>query len=261
MTSYPTPKKALDKAISLLLLVLLAPVFAVVVAAMGFDMLVRPADRGAFLYRERRISRGRGFDLLKFRTLRCDVLDAMGDGEAHARLYEAEEENLTWAGRRILKPWYLDELPQLFNVLRGEMSLVGPRPWPPSMVATQVAARDHVPGRVRCRVDGTSAGSEGRRATGRVRATRHRLRERVTLRAVDERDPYRSGDPPAYRRRHVQRRWTTVLAAVRLAGSSRMYGILAKGLNRTIRRLLCELSEDGASTSRRGSLYLGEELG
>ena len=125
--------------LSLALVVLLSPAFAIVLVAMGFDMLLRRSDRGAWLYRERRISRGREFDLLKFRTLRSDLLERVRFDEAHARLHEADEANLTWAGRRVLKPWYLDELPQLWNVLRGDMSLVGPRPWPPSMVADQIA--------------------------------------------------------------------------------------------------------------------------
>ena len=136
---YPIAKRALDKGVALALAILLAPVFTAALAAMGLDMLRSSRDRGPWLYRERRVSRGREFELLKFRTLRQDVLEAARGGEAHARLLEADEENLTWAGRRVLKPWYLDELPQLLNVLRGDMSLVGPRPWPPSMVANQVA--------------------------------------------------------------------------------------------------------------------------
>jgi lipopolysaccharide/colanic/teichoic acid biosynthesis glycosyltransferase len=136
--SYPAAKRLLDVSIALVLLVVLSPVFAFLFLAIGLDLLLRREDRGAWLYRERRISRGREFDLVKFRTLRRDALAEMR-GESHARLLEADESNLTWAGRRLLKPWYLDELPQLWNVIRGDMSLVGPRPWPPSMVAAQVA--------------------------------------------------------------------------------------------------------------------------
>jgi lipopolysaccharide/colanic/teichoic acid biosynthesis glycosyltransferase len=106
---------------------------------MAVDAIVSPRDRGGFFYREPRISRGRLFGLLKFRTLRRDVLDEMSGADGHARLYEADPDNLTWTGRRLLKPWYLDEVPQLLNVLRGDMSLVGPRPWPPEMVRRQVA--------------------------------------------------------------------------------------------------------------------------
>jgi len=111
---------------------------------MSVDMIVARRDRGGFFYRESRISRGRPFGLLKFRTLRRDVMDQMRTAGGHARLYEADPANLTWAGRRLLKPWYLDEVPQLLNVLAGDMSLVGPRPWPPEMVRRQVAeGRDY----------------------------------------------------------------------------------------------------------------------
>ena len=131
----PAAKRAFDVAISASLLVALAPVWAVVLGAVGLDMLRCPRDRGRVLYRERRISRGRSFDLLKLRTLRESVLV---EAEGHVRPFEADAANLTWAGRRVLKPLYLDELPQLVNVLRGEMSLVGPRPWPPELVERQL---------------------------------------------------------------------------------------------------------------------------
>jgi lipopolysaccharide/colanic/teichoic acid biosynthesis glycosyltransferase len=111
---------------------------------MAADMACSRRDRGGFLYREPRISRGRPFGLLKFRTLRRAALEQMRLEGGHARLYEPDSNNLTWAGRRLLKPWYLDELPQLLNVLRGDLSLVGPRPWPPDMVRRQVAeGRDY----------------------------------------------------------------------------------------------------------------------
>ena len=123
----------------MLLLLLCAPLLLILVVLMALDMLFVPRDRGGWLYRERRVSRGREFDLLKLRTLRADVLAKVRRDAGHARTYEADAANLTWAGRHLLKRWYLDEMPQLWNVLRGDMSLVGPRPWPLSMVADQEA--------------------------------------------------------------------------------------------------------------------------
>ena len=128
----------LDKTLAVGLLALLSPLAGAALLAMAVDMLVVDVDRGPWLYREPRISRGREIELLKFRTLRTDVLAAMPPGQLHARLLEAQPANLTWAGRHVLKRWYLDELPQLVNVLRGELSLVGPRPWPPQLVEYQL---------------------------------------------------------------------------------------------------------------------------
>jgi lipopolysaccharide/colanic/teichoic acid biosynthesis glycosyltransferase len=138
------PKRIVDVLLSGALLVLFTPVLLVVLVAIALDMLLAPRDRGSVLYREPRISRGGAFQLLKFRTLRRNAIAEMRRTGGHARLYEAEPANLTWAGRRVLKPWYLDEIPQLLNVLRGDISLVGPRPWPPEMVERQVAeGRDY----------------------------------------------------------------------------------------------------------------------
>jgi len=132
----PTPKRLLDLLVSGVLLLVFLPVLLVVLVAFALDVLLSPRDRGSLFYREARISRGRTFGLLKFRTLRSDVLERSA---GHARLLEADAANLTWIGRRLLKPWYVDELPQLWNVVRGDISLVGPRPWPPELVDRQRA--------------------------------------------------------------------------------------------------------------------------
>ena len=134
--SRPLAKRLLDVAVAAPLLLLVSPVFALVFVAYG----------GRPFYRETRISHGRTFGLLKFRTLRREVLARAG---GHARLLEADPANLTRLGRRVLKPWYLDELPQLWNILRGDISFVGPRPWPPQLVDEQraqgITYRDEVP--------------------------------------------------------------------------------------------------------------------
>jgi lipopolysaccharide/colanic/teichoic acid biosynthesis glycosyltransferase len=136
----PLLKRATDFVVALLLLVFFGPLLLLLMLAILVSMLCRKSDRGRLLYRERRISRGREFDILKFRVLTNAALRLMEEEGKHARMLEDDIENLTWAGRVLVKPCYLDEFPQLLNILLGQMSLVGPRPWPVSMVEDQVAS-------------------------------------------------------------------------------------------------------------------------
>ena len=86
-------------------------------------LAVKLEDRGPVFYRQLRVGKdGRDFELLKLRTM---VVDAERQGGGHA--LDRDDPRITRAGR-VLRRLSIDELPQLWNVLRGEMSLVGPRP-------------------------------------------------------------------------------------------------------------------------------------
>ena len=114
-------KRALDVFTSSLLLLLIAPVLVACAIAITLE------TRGPVFYRARRVGRnGRELRMLKFRKMHRDA-----SGPA---LTAPDDERFTRVGR-FLTAWKLDELPQLFNVLRGDMSLVGPRPEDPLFVA------------------------------------------------------------------------------------------------------------------------------
>lgn len=124
-------KRLFDIAVASLTLVLLTPILVVIAAAVKFS------SKGPVLYRQSRLGRnGRPFTILKFRTMRVDGINHASHGtaaEGKAPLYESrgklrEEERITGPGR-FLRRTGLDELPQLFNVISGSMSIVGPRPF------------------------------------------------------------------------------------------------------------------------------------
>ena len=107
---------------------------------MGIIALVVRADsRGAVFYRQKRVGEnGRLFEMIKFRTMVADAdqlqhLAEKTDGDGRILHKTADDPRITRSGR-FLRRTSLDELPQLFNVLKGEMSLVGPRPEMPYLV-------------------------------------------------------------------------------------------------------------------------------
>lgn len=110
-------KPGMDKVLSFLALVLLSPVFILLVLAVYFD------DPGPVFFTQKRVGKDKKvFDLHKFRTMR---MDTPHDVPTHQ--LEHPEEYITGAGR-LLRRTSLDELPQLWDIFRGKMSIVGPRP-------------------------------------------------------------------------------------------------------------------------------------
>lgn len=109
-------KRLFDIIVSLLLLLLLSPLFIFVYAMTKFS------DNGPAFFRQKRIGQhGREFEMIKFRSM---VVDAEEQGP---QLSSENDERITPWGR-IMRKYRLDELPQFFNVILGQMSIVGPRP-------------------------------------------------------------------------------------------------------------------------------------
>ena len=118
-------KRLMDILASATLLVLLCPIMV------GLALWIRWKDGAPVLFRQERIGRnGVPFDILKFRTMRLqqagDLAVTSGDGD----------ERITSTGKR-MRSRRMDEFPQLWNVLKGDMSFVGPRPEVPSYVDVQ----------------------------------------------------------------------------------------------------------------------------
>jgi len=137
-----TTRRALDLIVATAMVLLLSPLLILLAAAIRFD------SRGPAFFRQRRVGHGqREFTVFKFRSMRSDAdprghrdyVTALIQGRAahggRKDLYKlAVDERITPVGRWIRR-WSLDELPQLFNVIAGDMSLVGPRPAIPYEVA------------------------------------------------------------------------------------------------------------------------------
>jgi exopolysaccharide biosynthesis polyprenyl glycosylphosphotransferase len=124
-------KHTIDRAGASLALLLLAP------AMVAITLAVRLSSTGPILFRQRRVGRdGREFDLLKFRTMRDGYAEDTHEFELPEGIAPGgvEGPDRRTALGRLLRRSSLDELPQLINVVRGEMSIVGPRPERPEFV-------------------------------------------------------------------------------------------------------------------------------
>jgi len=119
--TYDAVKRCIDLVVAIVLLLVLSPVLAVAAIA------VKCSGSGPIFFRQTRVGRGgKPFEILKFRTMR----PTRSPGPL---ITGAGDPRVTRVGR-VLRRWKVDELPQLVNVLRGEMSFVGPRPEVPRYV-------------------------------------------------------------------------------------------------------------------------------
>jgi exopolysaccharide biosynthesis polyprenyl glycosylphosphotransferase len=126
-------KRVVDVVGALIGLVLLSPIILATAAA------IRTRDGSPIIFRQTRVGRhGRPFTIFKFRTMSRDAEDRYAEfavqSDTKGAAFKMENDPRVTPLGRTLRKWTLDELPQLINVLKGDMSLVGPRPAPPREV-------------------------------------------------------------------------------------------------------------------------------
>ena len=127
-------KRSIDLVVVILGLVILSPLLAVIGLAIKLD------SHGPIIFRQTRIGKnGREFDMYKFRSMQQDAEEKLAELEAHNEaqgpLFKMREDPRRTRVGKWLRKTSLDELPQLYNILRGEMSLVGPRPHLPDEIS------------------------------------------------------------------------------------------------------------------------------
>ncbi len=167
---YSTIKRGIDFCLSLLGIIVLFPLFALIV------VLIKVDSPGPILFKQKRVGiHKKHFNILKFRTMR---IDTPKDTPTH--MLEDPDKWITKVGK-LLRKTSLDELPQIFNILIGEMAIVGPRPalWNqydliaerdkygandimPGLTGwAQINGRDELPINVKAKLDGEYVGKMG----------------------------------------------------------------------------------------------------
>lgn len=148
-SAMPVSKRLLDQSVALVAITLLAPVF------LGTAIAVKLTSRGPVFFKQERVGyQGEPFQMIKFRSMFTDAEERlsklMKDNERSGVCFKMREDPRVTSIGRFMRRFSIDELPQLINVLRGDMSLVGPRPALPIEVAqypTSAMRRLHaVPG-------------------------------------------------------------------------------------------------------------------
>ena len=165
----PFAKRLFDIFFSLFLLILTLPFVIFLFLWIGIEFLFMPSARGPLFYREVRVSRGREIEFYKFRIFKLSALKKakQKNGVIHTKPLEQKKENLTGYGR-FLKQVYMDELPQLWLVLKGDMTLVGPRPTNTENSKRMKLEGDYTKERMWCGITGPFQAEKGKRLNQRV---------------------------------------------------------------------------------------------
>jgi lipopolysaccharide/colanic/teichoic acid biosynthesis glycosyltransferase len=145
ITSNPVQyriKLVMDKLVAVVAILAISPLLIII------GLMIRAESSGPAVFKQKRLGyRGKGFEIYKFRTMAHNAADIRNED---GTTYNAENDPRQTKTGKLLRSTSLDELPQLLNVIRGEMSLVGPRPDLPEFLpeynAEQIHKLDVLPG-------------------------------------------------------------------------------------------------------------------